>query len=192
MNKPPLAHHIVPFLLLVLVAAGCGYYNPNMLPQDEQGPPIKLYVPIWPNSTNELGLESDIHNAISDWLMQSKRLILVPNKEKADFVLNGSIDSVRYPGLSYDVTDQAKTLKTILTVSYTIKEKATDRVLWQAQSFTLEETYNLGSSSAQTDENKKRALNILADDLGEQIYIRAFRALTKHQRRHTADKPTLP
>lgn len=167
---------------LTALSGSCGYYNPNMLPQDEQGPPINLYVPIWANNTNELGLESDVHNAISDWLIQSKRITLT-NQNEAEYILSGSIRSVNYPGLSYSTTDQATALKAILTVSYTVKEKLSDKVIWERSSHVLEETYSVGSSTSQTDANKKAALETLTDDLAEQIYIRAFRALTKHQRR---------
>lgn len=174
---------VVLCLYVLVVAAACGYYNPNMLPDADQGPPVRIYVPIWPNPTNELALESNIRNAISDWLVQSKRITLVPGAEKADYILNGAITSVSYPGLSYDVTDTAKSLKAVLSVTYSIKEAATGRVIWQMNNYSLEETYNLGGSISQTDANKKQALRTLTDDLGEQIYIRLFRVLSKHQRR---------
>ena len=188
---------LLPLLLLLLTASGCGYYNPNMLPDEELGPQVRLYVPVWPNSTNELNLETNIRNAISDWLMQSKRIILVGSQAEADYLLSGSVVSVSYPGLSYDATDTAKTLKAVLTVSYTIKELASGRTIWQMNSYSLEETYNLGASNAQTDSNKRQALQTLADKLGEQLYIRLFRVLMKQQRRGGAAKtapatPTTP
>lgn len=176
----------LPIAILCLWATfsgSCGYYNPNMLPQDEQGPPINLYVPIWANNTNELGLESDVHNAISDWLIQSKRITLT-NQKDAEYILNGTILSVNYPGLSYNTTDQATALKVVLTVRYAVKEKLSDKIIWERSGHVLEETYSIGSSASQTDTNKKAALDTLTDDLAEQIYIRAFRALAKHQRRN--------
>ena len=184
--------NLVLAVYVLVVAAACGYYNPNMLPDEAQGPAVRLFVPVWPNSTNELGLESKIRNSISDWLVQSKRIILVPDAESADYILNGTVASVSYPGLSYDATDTARTLKAVLTVNYTVKEKATDRTIWQMNSYSLEETYNLGGSTSQTDANKRQALETLTDDLGEQIYIRLFRVLSKHQRRGGATPSTSP
>lgn len=190
MARNCLSHRLLPLLLLLLTVTGCGYYNPNMLPDEELGPQVKLYVPVWPNATNELNLESNIRNAISDWLMQAKRITLVGSQAEADYLLSGSVVSVSYPGLSYDVTDTAKTLKAVLTVSYTIKELATGRTIWQMNSYSLEETYNLGGSTAQTDSNKRQALQTLTDKLGEQIYIRLFRVLSKNQRRGGAAAQT--
>ena len=83
-------------LLVLLIAAGCGYHNPNMLPPDKQGKVLKLHVPIWPNPTNEIRLASDINNALQDWLGQSKQFILVNSSGEADYVLNGQINAVSY------------------------------------------------------------------------------------------------
>ena len=190
MTRKLVPSRLLPLLLLLLTLSGCGYYNPNMLPDEELGPQVNLYVPVWPNSTNELNLETNIRNAISDWLMQSKRITLVGSQAEADYILNGNVASVSYPGLSYDATDTAKTLKAVLTVNYTIKEVATGRTIWQMNGYSLEETYNLGGSTAQTDTNKRQALQTLTDKLGEQIYIRLFRVLSKNQRRGgTAQTP---
>ncbi len=191
MARNSLSLRLLPLLLLLLTMAGCGYYNPNMLPDEELGPQVRLYVPVWPNSTNELNLETNIRNAISDWLMQSKRITLVGSQAEADYVLNGTVTSVSYPGLSYDITDTAKSLKAVLTVNYTVKEVATNRILWQMNGYSLEETYNLGGSTAQTDVNKRQALQTLTDKLGEQIYIRLFRVLSKN-RRHGGMEGTAP
>ncbi len=191
MARNSLSLRLLPLLLLLLTMTGCGYYNPNMLPDEELGPQVRLYVPVWPNSTNELNLETNIRNAISDWLMQSKRITLVGSQAEADYVLNGTVTSVSYPGLSYDITDIAKSLKAVLTVNYTVKEVATNRILWQMNGYSLEETYNLGGSTAQTDVNKRQALQTLTDKLGEQIYIRLFRVFSKN-RRHGGMEGTAP
>lgn len=172
------------FLLSVifLFLAGCGYYNPNMLPDDEQGPTVKFYVPMWGNPTNELALESRIQNAIQDWLIQSKRIVLTNADTEHDYIMEGSITSVQYPGRSYDDKNTATALKAILSVSYSITEKKTGKKIW-SESKSMEETYSLGGSTAATDANKKRALDTMVDELGEHIYIRTYKALSRHQRR---------
>lgn len=169
-------------LLCSVILSSCGYYNPNMLPEEEAGPAIRLYVPLWTNPTSETRLAPDIHNSLQDWLIQSKRITLANNQDSADYVLSGKILAVHYPGRSYDVTDTAQALKAILTVEYTVTETATGRIVWQAKSYSLEETYSLGSSTSQTDSNKKAALAKMVEDLGEHIYIRIYRAITRAQK----------
>lgn len=174
---------LTPFLLsaMFLFLPGCGYYNPNMLPDDEQGPTVKFYVPMWNNPTNELALESKVQNAIQDWLIQSKRIELTSAGTEHDYIMEGSITSVYYPGRSYDDKNTATALKAILSVSYSITEKKTGKKIW-SESKSLEETYSLGGSTAATDANKKRALETMVNTLGEHIYIRTYKALSRHQR----------
>jgi len=172
-------------LLSLLILAGCGYYNPNMLPDDEQGPAMKFYVPLWSNPTNELGLDSRIQNGIQDWLIQSKRIILTSGNTEPDYIMEGQINSVQYTGRSYDESNTAEALKAYLNVTYSIIEKKSDKKIW-SESRTMEETYSLGSSTAATDASKRKALDIMVDDLAEHIYIRTYRALTRHLRRNNS------
>ncbi|MGV1099211.1 LPS assembly lipoprotein LptE [Thiovibrio sp. JS02] len=174
-------------LLVLFFLSGCGYHNPNILTDEEAGPPIKLYVPLWTNPTSETRLATDIHNALQDWLIQSKRLILVGNAASADYILKGRIVSVRYPGRSYNVKDTALALKAILTVEYSVRDVKTDKPVWEAKGYSLEETYTVGSSTAQTDANKKTALELIVNDLAENIYIRIYRAISRHRKGTGAD-----
>ena len=170
-------------LLLLLIVAGCGYHNPNMLPPEQQGKVIKLYIPIWPNPTNEIRLASDIHNALQDWLGQSKQFTLVNSAGEADYILNGQIGAVSYSGQSYTVSNQALALNATLSVNYTVTDTSTGKAAWQANGFTLTETYSL-----QSDANKKLALDTLVDNLAEQIYIRLYSAISRNEKNKSRKK----
>lgn len=164
-------------LLVLLIAAGCGYHTPNMLPPEKQGRALKLHVPIWPNPTNEIRLASDIHNALQDWLGQSKQFTLVNNAGEADYVLNGRINAASYTGRAYDAKDRAQALIATLNVDYTVTDTRTGKPAWEAKGFVLTETYSL-----QTDAHKKQALETLVDNLAEQIYIRLYSAISRHEK----------
>jgi len=166
--------------VLLLLIGGCGYYNPNMLPADEEGPPILLNVPVWANQTNEIGLESVIHNTLSDWLIQNKQIVLTKTRDQAEYELSGRIVSVSFPGLSYSSSDQATALKAVLNIHYAVIEIKTGKTINQ-RNYSLDEPFQRGASSMQTDENKEKALQSLADDLAENIYIRVYRELNKHK-----------
>ncbi|MDG4476462.1 LptE family protein [Thiovibrio frasassiensis] len=163
-------------LLLLLIVAGCGYHNPNMLPPDKQGRIVKLYVPLWANPTNELRLASDIHNGLQDWLGQSKQFTLVNSSGEADYVLNGKINSVSYTGRAYDAKDRALALIATLSTGYTLTDTRTGKSAWQS-GFALTETYSL-----QTDAHKKQALDTLVDKLAEDIYIRLYSAISRYEK----------
>jgi len=168
---------ILSLLLLLLLAGGCGYHNPNLLPPDKQGRVIKLHIPIWPNQTNEIRLATDIHNALQDWLGQSKQFTLVNSSGEADYVLNGKINTVSYSGRAYDAKDRAQALIANLSVSYTVIDTSTGKTAWQAN-FALSESYSL-----HTDAHKKQAMKTLVDNLGEDIYIRLFNAISRYEKR---------
>jgi hypothetical protein len=99
--------------------------------------------------------------------------------------MEGQINSVQYTGRSYDESNTAEALKAYLNVTYSIIEKKSDKKIW-SESRTMEETYSLGSSTAATDASKRKALDIMVDDLAEHIYIRTYRALTRHLRRNNS------
>ena len=164
-------------LLLPSLLAGCGYHNPNVLPSGQASEPVTIHAPVWSNATSEPGLEMRAHNAVNDWLAQSGRFIMVSSPEEARYLLEGEITSLRYPGFSYDRIDSVRSLGAILTASVSLKERATGQVLWSRGGLRLDETYDLGGGNAQTDANKRQALDQLVDNLGREVYLRVIRTI---------------
>lgn len=164
-------------LLVLLIVAGCGYHNPNMLPPEQQGRVLKLHVPIWPNPTNEIRLASDIRNALQDWLGQSKQFTLVDSSGDADYVLNGRINAVSYTGRAYDAKDRAQALIATLSIDYTVTDTRTGKAAWETKGFALTETYSL-----QTDAHKKQAVETIVDNLAEQIYLRLYSSISRYEK----------
>ena len=168
---------ILSLSLVLLTVTGCGYHNPNMLPPEQQGRVLKLHIPLWPNPTNEIRLASDIRNALQDWLGQSKQFTLVDNSGEADYILNGKINSVSYLGRSYDANNRALALIATLRIEYTVTDTSTGKAAWVAKNFALSESYSLD-----TDAHKRQALETIVDNLGEQIYIRLYSAISRHEK----------
>lgn len=173
--------HFAAFWLLLL-SVSCGYHNPNMLPAEQQGPPINLHVPLWTGPSSEIRLAADIHNALQDWLIQAKRITLVADTGSADYVLNGKILSVHSPGRSYDDQDRAQALKVILSVEYALTDVRSGKVVWQMRNQSLEKNYAVGVATAQTEANRKNALELVTNELAEAIYIRMSRAIARHKK----------
>ena len=170
---------LVLLLPIIFLLGACGYHNPNVAPEVRDLPPTRIYAPMWRNATSEMGLEVRAHNAASDWLSQSGRIILVADEEQADYVLSGRINSVRYPGFSYDPTSTARSLTAVMNAGATLTDRVTGRTVWQDPDLRLEETYNLSESISQTDANKHQALLQLVDNMAEQVYLRVLRSLSR-------------
>lgn len=172
-------------LLLLMAPAACGYHNPNMPSAKEQGMPVSLHAPLWPAPSSEVRLAADLHNALQDWLIQSKRIILVADAGSADYVLSGKILSVNSPGRSYDAKDSAQALRVILSLEYALLDARSGKMVWQTEKHSLEKTYAVGASTAQTETNRRNALEILNNDLAEAIYTRMYRAISRHEKGRT-------
>lgn len=165
-----------------LTFAACGYHNPYTAVKKELDREVKINTLMWKNRSNELGLEARIHLAISDWLQESKHIVLASGNKDAEFTLSGEILQVNYPGNSFDTFDRATTLKAQVSVQYSFVNNKTGVTVW-SESLTREGSYSVGSDAVRTQSNKQVALNTIADDLAEQIYMRVFYSLSREMKR---------
>lgn len=163
--------------LALLVLQGCGYHNPY-LKNVEQDKAVAVYMTVWLNQTNELGLESLIFQKTADWLQQSQHLRLTKNKEQADYLLTGTILSVDYPATAFSVTDVATTLKAKVRTSYHLSDRVTGKTIWQVNNTLRQTDYPAGNNAVRSQGNKEIALTTIAEELGEQIYLRITTTLT--------------
>ncbi|MFH1021729.1 MAG: LPS assembly lipoprotein LptE, partial [Pseudomonadota bacterium] len=108
---------------------------------------------------------------------QSKQYILVNSSGEADYVLNGRINTMSYTGRAYDAKDRAQALIATLNVDYTATDTRTGKPAWETKGLALTETYSL-----QTDTHKKQARETLVNNLSEQIYIRLYSAISRHEK----------
>ncbi len=169
------------FALLCLVMAllgACGY---RMLPRPEGtsgGVKYRLYIPLWENRTNELGLESTLNDALRDWFTESGHFEISQQREASDYVLSGEIISSEHPGSSYGDFDQATSIKAVLKVSYTMTAASSGVVLFKEPLYVGEGTYLVGPDAVRTLSLRKQSLAIMADEIGEEVYIRLLTTLT--------------
>lgn len=165
-------------LIILSLLQSCGYHNPY-LKNVEQGKPVAvIYMTNWDNRTNELGLENLIFRKTADWLEQSRHLRLTGDKNQADYILTGTILSVDYPATAYSATDVASTLKAIVRSSYQLTQLSSGNTVWKVDESTRQTDYPAGTNAVRSQSNKRDALTTIADELGEQIYLRITTTLT--------------
>ncbi|MEA3468191.1 MAG: LPS assembly lipoprotein LptE [Thermodesulfobacteriota bacterium] len=168
--------HFIPFvMILFFILASCGYYNPYVY----SGPDRILYITTWPNRTNELLLDSKIHQSLVRWYQKSGSIKVVKQKEGAHLILAGEIISIDLPSLSYGAGYDATEVKVLLTVRYILKDIESGEVLLEVGNETWTEEYNVGASSSESSDNEKDALAIIIDDLSEKIYLKTLTILSK-------------
>lgn len=163
--------------LCCLVPAGCGYRNPYVQPTGTALPTKNVYLSIWPNRTNELGLETAIYRNLVSMLKHSPKIQITSNKQDADYLLSGEIHSINVPALSYGQYDRAVEVNIILTVGYQLTEKGTGKILLEKKDLTFTEAALVGVDAITTRANKNKALAIINDDLAELVYLDTMSSL---------------
>ncbi|NOQ67673.1 MAG: hypothetical protein GQ556_10730 [Desulfobacterales bacterium] len=170
------AFHFLPYLfmlfLIVILLSSCGYTNPYARNNSKDTYTKTLFITIWQNRTNELGLESEYFRLFNAWFKNSGRIAVVFDEDDADLKLIGEISSIDLPGLFYNSSDEALEIKIKLTVSFTLYNTTNNSILWQEKQYVIYEPFLLDPTGEETQYNKKRALLRIGDEIGEIIYLR--------------------
>ena len=170
------AFHFLPYLfmlfLIVVLLSSCGYTNPYARNNSKDTYTKTLFITIWQNRTNELGLEFEYFRLFNAWFKNSGRIAVVFDEDDADLKLIGEISSIDLPGLFYNSFDEALEIKIKLTVSFTLYSTTNNSILWQEKQYVIYEPFLLDPTGEETQYNKKRALLRIGDEIGEIIYLR--------------------
>ena len=170
------AFHFLPYLfmlfLIVVLLSSCGYTNPYARNNSKDTYKKTLFITIWQNRTNELGLEFEYFRLFNAWFKNSGRIAIVFDEADADLKLIGEISSIDLPGLFYNSSDKALEIKIKLTVSFTLYNTTNNSILWQEKQYVIYEPFLLDPTGEETQYNKKRALLRIGDEIGEIIYLR--------------------
>lgn len=162
-------------MVLFFMLASCGYHNPYVY----SGPDRDIYITTWHNRTNDLLLDSKIHQSLVRWYQKSGKINVVRSKKDAQLILAGEIISIDLPSLSYGTGNDATEVKVLLTVRYILKDLTNNKVLWEVGNEVWTEEYKVGQTASQSNDNEKDALEIIIDDLSQKIYIKSLNVLSK-------------
>ena len=152
----------------VLLMAGCGYYNPYVGHGYKH---ISLYRSMWTNRTTEIGLDNTMFQAQSDWFRKSPLLTLTESAAAADYELAGSIERIYYPEISFGKFREGIQGRAELMVNFAIKDRKSGKIIWQRKEHTGNQTFRMTQDPIQLQNNKNAALNRIADDFAEEIYL---------------------
>lgn len=154
--------------LFTLVLSGCGYHNPYLT----QGlTPITISRSMWNNHTTELGLPNTLFQAQSDWLRKSPLITITEDKNEAEYQLSGTIDRVSYPEISFGTFREGTEGRAELTVSFTLTETKSGKVVWERSSTTRQQSFFMSQDPIRLQDNRTAALAEIADDFAEEIYL---------------------
>lgn len=155
-------------VVVALILAACGYYNPYAAAKD--GNPSQLYRTMWTNKTGELGLENILYQAQSDWLRKSRLINSVDSAAEADYQLSGAIERVNYPEVAFGRYQLATQGKVELTVNFTLVDRKSGKPAWKREA-TRTQTFLMSQDPMVIQANRRAAFEKIADSFGQEIYL---------------------
>lgn len=168
--------------LFLLLVSSCGYSNPQTrlaeLDLNDDGQ-LSIFVNMWSNKTNLLGLQGQIRQSLQQTLTKSNRFILSPSTTDADYILDGTIFAVEIPGLSYGAFDRAVELRAEVELGYQLRNAVTGKTVLEKSNYVKRQSFRVGNDSVRTQSNQDLALLEMADTVAEDIEIQLFYFLTR-------------
>ena len=153
--------------VLFLFAISCGYRFSGG--GDLPGAVKKIHVAIIENKTAETGLENTFTNDLINEFTRSSRAAVTGRKE-ADAVISGVITSINIQSISHSGSHTSLERRAIALVNIKLTDKDGE-ILWQRNSISEDETYNVNADQLVTDQNKAAALSEISRKLAEKIHI---------------------
>lgn len=160
------------FLVLGIGLSACGYHfvgNDVEAPGNIQ----TIAVGVVENRTTIVGIETIFTSALLNEFIRTQRLAVKPPTE-ADAILSGAITSIQTGAVSH--LDPERTLETrvTITLSLTLKQRDSGKILWENQSLTYYQEYTDRALPLATSENRRLAVAYIANFLAEKVYQEIF------------------
>jgi hypothetical protein len=164
---------------LLFAACGCGYTTHSMITDKYRTIYVEPFVNKIPiaqgaETTNKYmvyrpALESEITQSVIDKFLADGNF--KPAKlESADLALSGELVEFRRDPLRYTDNDDVEEYRICIIVNLTLKDNKENKVLWQENRFTGDESYFTMGNFAQSEDT---AVNLALSDLSRRIVERA-------------------
>jgi outer membrane lipopolysaccharide assembly protein LptE/RlpB len=160
-------------MMLAILSAGvlaaCGYQLVGK--GDLPGGIQTIAVEMLDNRSSETGIETTFTNALINELNRRRRGTVV-DSQKADAVLGGAIESLTWDTVTRKGTHTASERRVYASLSLTLTDGA-GNLLWKRAGLEAEQAYAVvDGNKASTESNRRRAINILSEQMAEYVYRR--------------------
>ncbi len=152
------------FISCAISACGYRFAQKGDLPEEVD----TVFVSVFENRSSLLGIENDFTNSMVQEFTRRRAGSLV-EKEKADAVLEGVIKSISTGTVSHRNKYVAveRRVRVVLNVRLVNRE---GEAVWAEDNIRDNEVYMVEAEKSATDQNLRRAVRKLADDLAQRIY----------------------
>lgn len=160
------------FLVLLLLAGGCGYHSmsqPGSLPDGLQ----TMHIGLFGNRTTEAFLENALTEAVVERFSRQRGLNLVESPTRADALLTGSLVSYALGASAFTRLDQITEYRVSLAVEAELRRRSDGKLLWKGRLERSEEFPNSPDKAAQED-NESAAAQVAVERLAEELLYRTL------------------
>ena len=159
---------VVAFFLSVFLIAGCGYrFSPGGEYIDKK---IKtVFVDNFANKTSEANVENTVRASFIDQFIKGGRFALVDERDKADAVFKGSVNSVVTSPIAYQKTGLAAAERLSLRLDLIFEEQDTHKLIWNNKNFAAIQDYSFTDLNSRNT-NRGNALIKMSNDAAEKAY----------------------
>jgi len=132
----------------------------------------KIFIEVMENRTSKTGVERVVTNQLIFEFSRQRERSLVSNRNEADAVLKGTINSIRTQTISRIGTEAANEREVVMTVDLRLIQNNGGTVIWAATGLSDREAYDVDSVGIETDRNEELAVVRLSARLSERIFNR--------------------
>jgi len=147
-------------LLLLIVAASCGYSARALLPSHIK----RVCIPTFDNETTRYGIEQSVTTSVTDAFVADGRLSVVSEGE-ADAMLRGVIVKYEKGPLTFDRAQTVDEFRLEVTVAVQFEDLRESKVLWKESGFRAWKSFTEVEGGASEDEALADAIATLASDI---------------------------
>ncbi len=148
---------------------GCGYHvagHANLLPQNIR----TIAVPAFGNATSRYKLADRLRAGVAHELIARTRYRVVADPGQADAVIEGVLVSfAAYPTTTDPQTARASGVQAVVTVSVTLRNRATGAVIFTRPSMEVRERYEIATHAAAYFEESDTAMERVARDVARSV-----------------------
>ena len=155
-------------MLLTLLVAGCGYHVPGTSDSWVGGDARVVYVQLFENITAEPYLDNYMTDALIEELSRTRLFELTENREAAEALIVGTVDSFTSKAVSYSSTDRITDYRATMGITVRLLNYGNDKVLWQ-EKLARSEDYSAAVNKNLQLEGERLAARQVARRLAEDI-----------------------
>lgn len=153
--------------LLVVFVSCCGY---RVGYRAQEGLPYRsVKVKKFENGSEEIGVEQWLHASLLERLQGTTGIRLVEDESQADAVLEGRVQEVRTRAFAYDKQDNVAEYRLTIIAEVRLRRALSEEVYWKDPFLTRFGQYLFLPNILEAEQNRKRAMQTLSQDLARDI-----------------------